>query len=134
MKSDIEIRDILYNAIKDSALEQSVVNTGGKLYKNQRPANSGREDIVISVLDGLSGQLQSSVINVNIYVQDVARGEDMIENETRVRELSRLAVELMEDFTEGDYRFKIEKQLCLKVEGVDEHCINNKVVLTILNY
>lgn len=134
MKTDIEVKDVLYQAIKGSPLEQAVISTGGTLYKNQRPANSGKEDIVISVLDGLSGQSQNAVLNVNIYVQDVARGEDMIENEPRIRELSRIAVELMEDFTESGYRFKIEKQLCLKVEGVDEHCINNKVVLTILNY
>lgn len=134
MKSDIEIRDLVYNAIKDSALEQAVVSAGGKLYKSQRPANSGREDIVISVLDGSNGQPQSAVLDVNIYVKDTAQGDDMTENEPRVRELSKLAIELMEDFTEGDCRFGIEKQLCFKVEGVDEHCINNKVLLTILNH
>lgn len=131
MKSDIEIKDILYQIIKGSSLELAIT---GELYKNQRPTDSDKEDIVISVLDGLVGQIQSSVINVNIYVRDVARGEDMIENEPRVRELSRLAISTLEDVSGGEYRFSIEKQQCLKVEGIQEHCINNKINLQITNF
>lgn len=131
MKSDIEIKDILYQIIKGSSLELAIT---GELYKNQRPTDSDKEDIVISVLDGLVGQIQSSVINVNIYVRDVARGDDMIENEPRVRELSRLAISTLEDVSGGEYRFSIEKQQCLKVEGIQEHCINNKINLQITNF
>lgn len=131
MKSDIEIKDILYQIIKGSSLELAIT---GELYKNQRPTDSDKEDIVISVLDGLVGQIQSSVINVNIYVRDVARGDDMIENEPRVRELSRLAISTLEDVSGGEYRFSIEKQQCLKVEGIQEYCINNKINLQITNF
>lgn len=131
MKSDIEIKDILYQIIKGSSLELAIT---GELYKNQRPTDSDKEDIVISVLDGLVGQIQSSVINVNIYVRDVARGDDMIENEPRIRELSRLAISTLEDVSGGEYRFSIEKQQCLKVEGIQEHCINNKINLQITNF
>lgn len=134
MKSDIEIRDILYRAIKNSPLEQAIASTGGEIYKSERAADSGKEDIVISVLDGANGQMQTAIANVDIYVQDVAREQGSAANEQRLAEMAKLAAQLMNDFTEGDCRFKIEKQLCLKVEGVDEHYINNKVVLTILNY
>ncbi|MEG2771982.1 MAG: hypothetical protein RR960_06535 [Alistipes sp.] len=131
MKSDIEIRDLLYKAIKGSALEKAV---SGKLYKTERPTNSGVEDIVISILDGLNGQIQDAVINVNIYVQDVNRGADTVENEPRIRELSRLAILLLEEVDDGDYHFEIEKQKCFKVNGVDEHCINNRIKLQITNF
>lgn len=134
MKSDIEIKDILYRVIKGSVLEESVAINGGVLYKNQRPTNSDKEDIVISVLDSLGGQIQDAVINVNIYVQDVARGLDMIENEPRIRELSRTAIDLLENYNGGDYLFAIEKQSCLKVDSANEHCINNRIKLTINNF
>lgn len=45
MKSDIEIKDDIYQIIKGSALEKAVT---GKLKKTRRPANSNKEDIVIS--------------------------------------------------------------------------------------
>lgn len=134
MKSDIEIKDILYKVIKGSVLEEAITLNGGKLYKTQRPTNSNKEDIIISVLDGLNGQIQDAVINVNIYIQDVKRGNDIVENEPRIRELSRLAINLLEVFNDGDYRFEIEKQRCFKVNGVDEHCINNRILIEITNF
>lgn len=45
MKSDIEIKDDIYQIIKGSTLEKAVT---GKLKKTRRPANSNKEDIVIS--------------------------------------------------------------------------------------
>lgn len=134
MKSDIELKDFLYTFIKGSALELAVAANGGELYKDQRPTNSGKEDIVISVLDGLNGQIQNAVINVNIYVPDVSRNVDKIENTPRIRILSRVAIELLETSNDGECRFHIEKQTCFKVEGADEHCINNKIKLEITNF
>lgn len=131
MKSDIEIKDILFGIINGSELQKAV---SGKLYKDKRPTNSGKEDIIISVFDGLNGQIQNAIINVNIYVQDVVRGNDMIENAPRIRLLSKHAIELLEDYAEGDYQFSIEKQQCFKVDGVDEHCINNRIFLEITNF
>lgn len=134
MKSDIEIKDILFGIIKGSELELAVAANGGELYKDQRPTNSTKEDIVISILEGLNGQIQSSVINVNIYVADIDRNGDWIENSARLRELSRLAINLLETHNGGDYRLEMEMQKCFKVEGVAEHCINNKIKLLITNF
>lgn len=131
MRSDIEIKDLLFGIIDGSELQKAV---SGKLYKDQRPANSGAEDIVISVFDGLNGQIQNAIVNVDIYVQDSNRENEMIENTPRTRVLSKLAYELLEDYVTCDYRLEIEKQQCLKVEGVDEHFINNKINLEILNF
>lgn len=131
MKSDIEIKDILLGVIDGSELHNAV---SGGLYKDQRPTNSGKEDIIISILNGLNGEIQTAVINVNIYVPDVARGNDTIENAPRIRLLSKLAYELLEDYVAGDYRFEIEKQQCFKVNGIDEHCINNRILIEITNF
>jgi len=70
MKSDIEIKDDIYQIIKGSTLEKAVT---GKLKKTRRPANSNKEDIVISILENGSGQVQEAFVNVNIYVSDDVR-------------------------------------------------------------
>ena len=57
MKSDIEIKDAIYVVIKGSSLEKAVT---GKLKKTKRPTSSDKEDIVISILDNGSGQMQKA--------------------------------------------------------------------------
>ena len=127
MKSDAEITDILYSILKGSDLHREVLSRGGKLYTDERPKNSGKEDITILVLDNLvGGDSQENVVNINIYVPDTPRDNQMIIDKPRVRILSRL----LEEYTVSDYRFSIEKQKVYKVNGADEHCINNRLSFT----
>ena len=64
MKSDAEITDILYSILKWSDLHREVLSRGGKLYTDERPKNSGKEDITILVLDNLvGGDSQENVVN-----------------------------------------------------------------------
>lgn len=132
MKSDLEIKDIVYEVIKDSELEQTIMASGGKVYKLQRPATSNKQDIVISVSDGLNGQIQTAVVDVDIYVPYGTT--EMAEDEARIRELTSLAANLLEDRVKDDFRFTIEKQIYKKVDGKDEHYINNRLTLQTLNY
>ena len=127
MKSDAEITDILYSILNGSDLHREVLSHGGKLYTDERPKNSGKEDITILILDGLvGGDSQENVVNINIYVPDTPRDNQMIIDKPRVRILSRLAINLLEEY----YRFSIEKQTVYKVNGADEHCINNRLSFT----
>lgn len=125
MKSDIDIKDDIYNHIKGSELEKAV---SGVLRKTVRPVNSNKEDIVISVLANTNGQIQQSFVNVNIYVPDVYRDKQSEENTVRCRELCKLASELLEVGRGAHYRFVLEEQRVMKVNGKDEHFINNKLL------
>ena len=106
MKSDIEIKDDIYQIIKGSTLEKAVT---GKLKKTRRPANSNKEDIVISILENGSGQVQEAFVNVNIYVSDDVRDGQAEENSSRLRQLCKLATELLEVQRGEDYRFTLDK-------------------------
>lgn len=131
MKSNTEIKDILFSILKGSELHREVLSRGGDIYTDARPTNSGKEDITILVLDGLvGGDSQELVLNINCYVPDVHRGKQLVEDTVRVRRLSRLAINLLEDYTTSDYQFHIEKQQVYKVNGADEHCINNRLLIT----
>ena len=89
MKSDIEIKDDIYKHIKGSLLE--------KVCKaSKRPSNSDREDIVISILENGSGQIQEAFVNVNIYVKDNIRNGEAEMNDARCRELCKVAIQVLE--------------------------------------
>ena len=130
MKSDIEIKDDIYQIIKGSALEKAVT---GKLKKTRRPANSNKEDIVISILENGSGQVQEAFVNVNSYVSDDVRDGQAEENSSRLRQLCKLATELLEVQRGEDYRFTLDKQRVMEVNGKNEHFINNKLLYKQVN-
>lgn len=130
MKSDIEIKDDVYRVVKGSALEKAIT---GKLSETRRPADSDKEDIVISMLDNGKGQIQEAFVNVNIYVPDNLRDGQAEENSARLRQLCKLAAELLEVQRGEDYRFTLDKQRVVEVNGKNEHFINNKLLFKQVN-
>ena len=125
MKTDIDIKDDIYNYIKESELANTVT---GSLSKTLRPDKSNAEDIVISILANPNGQIQESFVNVNIYVADVQKGTQFIEDTLRLRELCTMASELLDRGRGECYRFSLEEQRVLEVPGTNEHVINNKLL------
>lgn len=130
MKSDIEIKDDVYRVIKGSMLEKTVT---GKLSKTKRPAGSDKEDIVVSMLDNGKGQIQEAFVNVNIYVSDNFQDDQPEENTIRLRQLCKLATELLEVQRGEDYRFTLDKQRVMEVNGKTEHLINNRLLFKQVN-
>lgn len=125
IKSDIEIKDDIYKFIKGSVLEKTVT---GKLKKTRRPKDSNLEDIVISILDNGTGQMQEAFVNVNIYVPDDMRNGQAEEKTIRLRELCAIAYNLLEVGRGESYRFTLDKQRVMEVNGKNEHFINNKLL------
>lgn len=132
MKSDIEIKDAIYAVIKGSALEKAIT---GKLSKTLRPATSDKEDVVVSILDNGSGQMQEAFVNVNIYVPDYIRDGQAEEYTIRLRELCKMSYELLFNCRGNGFRVdsKGSKQRVLEVNGKKEHFINNKLLIQISN-
>lgn len=133
MTSSNEIKTIIYKIIKGSSLENEIISKGGSLYRNSRPTNSNKEDIVISVLANRNAQFQMAFVNVNIYVPDIRRDNDYIEDETRTKTLQKKAIDLFKEIVHNDYKIEIESQEIFKVQDLNEHLINNKLLITILN-
>lgn len=135
MKSDIGIKDDVYNYIKGSELEREVT---GKLTKRKRPANSTKEDIVIKVVANLNGQIQESTVYVNIYVQDddvtykdeFSNGKitQREESSRRLDELAKMASNLLNVHNGGEYRWELQEQRILESETTAEHIISNKLI------
>ena len=132
VKSDIDIKDDVYSILIKSNLKNIIT---GSIYKDsKRPTVSKDEDIVISVISSLNGEFQDVVVNVNLYVADVMRGSDSIENAKRLRVLCRECLDLLTVVTGDDYRIELIEQRIYDVPATREHCINNKLSFTQITF
>ena len=132
MKSDILIKDDIYQFLKASSLASAVT---GKICKTGvRPKGSDKEDVVISVIANLNGQIQEAIVNVNIYVKDDIKSDGQNQEATiRLRELCSLAANLLEVGSGEDFRFTLESQRVIAVEDAKVHVINNRLNYKQLN-
>lgn len=127
MKDDVDIRQDIYLFLMDSAIKEAI--EGEISYTGRGDANT--EDCIISVLDNEFGQIQDAYVNVNIYVQNISSDGKPVENVPRLKELAALSKAVLGTSIDarnfGTFRFYIEKQRILAVNGKDEFVINNKV-------
>ena len=130
MKSDIDIKDELYLALKGSPLANAV---SGQLLKTRRPKNSTKEDIIISVLANEGNQKQEAVVNVNIYVEDNIIDGQAEEDTIRLRELCGVAEETMKTIRIRPVLLRVSPPRVFEVEGVNWHIINNRISYKIIN-
>lgn len=130
MKTDIDIKDVVYRIVSNSELANLVT---GIVSKTKRPNNSEKEDIVISVLANINAQDQNAFVNVNIYVKDLVTDTSFIENTIRLRELCRASADLFDVINDDDYRITLDSQRVLAESATNEHFINNKLLYRTLN-
>ena len=125
IRTDIDIKDDLYGWLVNSTLVDML---SGGLYKDLRPINSTKEDITIAVLARNAGtQIQEVSVNVNIYIPDLRRGNEYIENTARLREVTAAAASFFEYDHTGDRLVTLSSQEIIKANGIDWHIINNRL-------
>ena len=125
IRTDIDIKDALYDWVSSSNLASSI---SGRVYNDQRPLNSDVEDVVIAIIGRDAGtQIQEAIANINVYVKDVRRGREAIEDKSRLRTLCTLAAECFEYYHFGYGIFSLESQEVLKAYDIDWHVINNRI-------
>jgi hypothetical protein len=125
MKSDIEIKDDIYNFLKESELVKEV--TGKLCKRSKRPVDSDKEDIIISVLSSKNGGIQTAFVNVNIYVADDLINGQYEESTIRCRQLCDISKRVLESVHLEDCWIKLDSQRVLEVDATNEHVINNKL-------
>ena len=133
MKTDIDIKDDVYMLVSKSALAGKIT---GVVSKTLRPANSRKEDVVISILANNNVRPQSAFVNVNVYVPDSAAKYD-VDNQTvtqyeedsaRLREICNLCKELFETYVGDTYRITLDSQRVLSSSDDGAHIVNNKLL------
>lgn len=134
MKSDIDIKDDVYNVIEASALKAAIT---GSVCKRKRPfyatGSPTKEDVCIAVLANNTSQMQEAFVNVNIYVQDDNVKGQNEEKTKRLRDLCQLSFEVFKSVHGEDFRLSMSEQRVIECEGTGEHIINNKVLYQTIN-
>lgn len=124
MKTDVEIRQDIRAIVAASEIASSI---SGSVRIIPRATGSKLEDCVISVLDGDNGQIQDAIVNVNVYVPNITSGGDSVENVSRTKPLAKTCEAVLDRGSGEGFRFHLEKQRILPVNGKDEHVINNRI-------
>ena len=130
MKSDIDIKDEIYNLLKGSELAQAVT---GEVYKTRRPKNSTKEDIIIAVVANEGSQKQEAVVNVNVYVEDNVIDGQPEEDTIRCRELADIAKSVLQEVHINGAWVRPSPPRVFEAQDIPWHIINNKLSYKFLN-
>lgn len=121
-----DVVDIVYARLKNGVLAAAI---NGGVYKEQRPVNSQKEDVVVNSLPINNLDMQTGVVNVNIHVPNlnvVVNGTTDPEqpNWARLKPLAALGVIDLTDVWAEDYNFNIQQQVFIKDDEYKDHYIN----------
>lgn len=122
MKSTLEIVDIVWAILNVSDITTEI--TGG-IYKNKRPINSDKEDLVINAIGAANTDLETALVNVNIHVPSISikinGSEEQVNDEARLKELTKKALEILADNWGEDYNFDVQQQLLIPDESGESY-------------
>ena len=112
-KTSQQITQDLYALISASELAQEV---NGKVYlAGTRPRGSRTEDIVIVYVSGQPGEIQSAIVNVQVFVPDIDPWEDgvLCEDYRRTTAIEQVAARTVESLTcaVSDYRIELNETI-----------------------
>lgn len=124
MKTEAEILDDISRYIASTNLKKQIT---GDVYTDKRPTNSAKEDIFVHVLKTLPAQIQTALINVRIYVPNLQRQTDSVRNKKRVRELSRLAMDILSSHIQDGWYIVMEEQSVEESVDNRQHVIINRI-------
>lgn len=124
MMSEIEVKDAIYALLMEAGTDLII---SGHIYKEQRVQNSTLEDVEISVLASSVTQNQEFTVNVNVFVPDVNRDNEMIENTPRLRSLCSFFLEALEYHSSEGLLVTLDSQRVMKVDDTGLHVINNRL-------
>ncbi len=130
MLTENVLKDTIYTLLRAKGLHSDIT---GRIYKDTRPANSQLVDVEISVLSSANGQLQDFVVNVNVFVPDVKRCDEMIEDGPTLRTLESKFATALESIVEDGYKVSLASQHVFKVNDRDIHVINNRLEIAFCN-
>lgn len=121
--------------INASTLDNTI--TGGVYASGQRPFNSKAEDIVVSFLTGLDGQMQVGIVNINVYVPDVyASGKRLVKNSARCAVIGNALKEFKESImtpnlalSRSGYKFLPDGDMIQTFEEseISQHFVNMRL-------
>lgn len=120
-----QAESIIWNWVNSSPLKSAIT---GDVYRNVRPANSEKEDVVINSITATGSEfiIQDAVLNINIHIPRIqAYGNTMIPNNARFDAISQV----VSDHLKEGYHRKLT--WWVDYTGVINNELNNESFLNI---
>lgn len=130
MRNTFNLVDIIYLVLTANATIMGAIN--GKVYKNQRPLNSDKQDIVVGSLPINAEQIQQTVMNVNVHIPNLKISINGAQDNTqpdlvKLEAVTAMVIEGLKDKVFGDYWFDIQQQNLFADEATNEHYSNIRI-------
>ena len=135
MKTSFDIDKIVYKLLSGSSELKSTI-TGGVYHSNDRPDGSVKEDVVINTITMTQDYLpQLATSNVNIYVADITRRIDGVEqtkpNHERLAKLTKIVLDVLRSAQIEGLKIIPESQSVLNDTTVKQHFCNIRIAWNI---
>jgi len=133
-KTGGEIEADVYAIIVASALKAAITGT---IYKDgMRPINATSEDAVVSFMTGLDNQIQTGILNLNIYVSDIDAGAGvLVKNSSRTRQLEGIANTIIQGLIPTAYRFSLGAIIqTFPADAIGQHFVNCKIKFQLITF
>ena len=130
MKTGAEFEQHIYTLINESPIKDLIT---GKVYlAGLRPLNSNLEDAVISYQTGLSDQIQTGNVNVNIFVPNIVHVDDNgskfnIKNFHRCSLIERACQDFISSQIANEYQLRLATTIQTFEHEAEQHFINMRI-------
>jgi 3-dehydroquinate dehydratase len=117
-------RDI-FGLIKTQVLS---VISGGVYRKGLRPKGSELEDAVISFMTGDAEQVQTGVLNLNVYVKNINVDGSLVCDIARCTEIEAELMSIIESMVSTEYSISIGSAIqTFEEPKIEQHFVNCKI-------
>lgn len=134
-KSTAQIEQVMFEVLEP--LLASLI--GGGFYQSDcRPANSRKEDAVLTVSYANASQVQAGRAKLNIYVPDIDCGSGRaVPDKSRIQELSMLGDEIVETLNSADtdYLFYLSQATHSMADPeIEQHFVNINIGFRLITF
>lgn len=125
-KTGKQVQGDVYELLKDSTLFSMI--SGGVYRGGYRPRDSKQEDAVVIFTTGMSDQIQTGVVTINIFVPDIDPYDNgvLVEDGERTEAIERLAADWVDSLSAdiSCYRFKLMQTIYTEEESeINQHFV-----------
>lgn len=132
MNTSYDIDKTLYRSLK-AAVQAHTIPINGGVYNGDRPLNSKAEDITVRSLSVVSdGFPQDAVVNVNVYVPDIAEGHGgYVRDGARLDVLSKSVMNYLSSLVYDCVDVYVDNVTEIDEQEIHQHYVNFRVRLYI---
>ena len=121
-----QVQNDIYQMLRTSTLSSMI---SGAVYKaGYRPRDSRLEDAIVIFTAGLTAEVETGVVTINIYVPDIDAFDNgvLVEDGARTTELENAAAEWVETLTaeKSNYKFSLNKTIYTEADtDIKQHFV-----------